>query len=82
MATKSPKRFEPDKNGNVQLRYGDVSYLAERTGKSSSHVGRVIADPRGRAASDTLIIELLNILGVSALAKVRLPQRARRTKNG
>ena len=74
MPNTSPKRFEPNARGIVHLRYGDVAYLAERTGKSSSHVGRVIAAPTKRDAAPELVRLLVELLGVP-LAKVRMAQR-------
>lgn len=77
---KTPQRFEIDpKDGHVHLRYGDVTYLADKLGKSASHVGRTISDPVHRASSPELRAALQKLIGVP-LQRVRLPQRKARKK--
>lgn len=60
--------------GRVQLRYGDLAFLSEATGRSTGHLSRVITGDR---ESRELADEIERLVGVP-VSRIDLP-RARAT---
>lgn len=59
--------------GRVQLRYGDLTIIAEQTGKTTGHISRVISGDR---PSEALAARIKDIVGVP-VDKIDLPRRAK-----